>query len=148
MRKGYAGVLLFALTWLDTSAAFAQQGEIPADCDSNLASAPGQTKEYDLFKHVGAAVRGCATSPVTYQKIDAPQSNGRGRASPQSASPQQEELDRAACRSEAETNAKTARGLAPGEYDIFKSTIATQSGDIEKAEQSCMAQRGYKSVAK
>ncbi len=111
-----------------------QAQAVPAGCD--LAALPGQGKEYNLFANMAGAQRGCAEpSPVTYQKSD-------GHPAPS----QQEELDRAACRSEGKRAATAARGLQPGEYDIVKNMMAAQSGDAEKIEQSCMAQRGYKSV--
>ena len=47
---------------------------------------------------------------------------------------------------EGERAARAARGLQPGEYDIVKNMMAAQSGDAGKIEQSCMTQRGYKSV--
>jgi hypothetical protein len=162
MRKGFVGALLFAsilpgcvqdqpsptaFQALRSSAATPQQvTPPPADCE-NLASAPGQGKEYDLFKNLAASSRGCvAPSPLTYQKIDQ-KSDGHSVASQQSMPSQQEEIDRAACRSEGEAAAKAAHGLRPGEYDIFKNTAAVQSGDVERVEQSCMTQRGYTSGA-
>ncbi len=142
-------------------AAFAQQAapqqqldQVQVGCDSNLASVPGQGgKEYDLFKNLMAKSRGCTPAEtVTYEKVDehpAPLS-GKGRAvPPQQAAPsrQQEEADRAACKSEGEQAAAAARGLRPGEYDLFKNIAAAQSGDAERVERSCMAERGYRSVA-
>lgn len=171
MRKSMVGASLFALLLpsafqaLDMRAASAQQaaqqqleqvqveGQVQAGCDNNLASAPGEGgKEYDLFKNLMNRSRGCTPpSPVTYQKVDEhpASSSAKGRSVPsqQAVSPQQEEIDRAACRSEGERAAQAARGLRPGEYDLFKNIAASHSGDAEKVEQSCMAERGYRSVA-
>ena len=152
MRREIIGALLFAFMLsggmrdqpspsasqaLDRRAAATPQQVQPVQvgCE-NLAALPGQGQEYDLFKNMTAGLRGCAEpSPVTYQKND-------GHPVPS----QQEDLDRAACRSEAQRAANAARGLQPGEYDIFRSNMPAQSGDVEKIEQSCMTQRGYKSV--
>ncbi len=144
MRRDVLGALLFAFFLpplsaqaLDSRAATPQQAQpVPADCE-DLAPLPGQGREYNLFKNMAGAMHGCGTSsPVTYQKSD-------GQPAPS----QQEALDRAACKSEAERAAKAAGGLQPGEYDIFKSNMPAPSADVEKIEQSCMTQRGYKSVA-
>ncbi len=157
MRGGFTGAFLCALMAsgcmafqalaLDNRAAPPQQLEtvpVAGGCDNNLAALPGQGKEYDLFKNLAGAQRGCTPpSQVTYQKIDSPPSQAGGRP----VSPQQEEIDRAACRSEGEQAAHAATGLRPGEYDIFKSNFASRSGDVQKVEQSCMAQRGYRSMA-
>jgi hypothetical protein len=119
------------------AAATPQQAEpVRADC-GNFAPLPGQGREYNLFANMTSGLRGCAApSAVTYQK-------GDGQAAPS----QQEALDRAACRSEAERAANGNHGLQAGEYDIFKSNMAAQSADVDRFEQSCMTQRGYKSVA-
>ena len=158
MRRDVIGALLFAFMLsgfmpspsasqaLDNRAAAAPQQaqHVQADCE-DLAALPGQGREYNLFKNIAAAMRGCAgPPPVTYQKSDGhpPPAQQDGHPAPS----QQEDLDRAACRSEAERAADAAHGLRPGEYDIFKSTMSARSGDVEKIEQSCMTQRGYKSV--
>jgi hypothetical protein len=154
MRMGFIGALAFAFIFLgcmqdrlpsafqvlgNRAAAAEQTAPASPDCQ-NYAPLPGQGREYDVFKNLAAATRGCATpSPVVYEKND-----GGGRP----VAPQQEELDRAACRSEAEHAATTSNGLQPGEYDIFKSNGALHGGEVEKIEQSCMTQKGYKSVAK
>jgi hypothetical protein len=155
MRIGFVGASLFAFVFLGcmqdrlpsafqglgNRAAAAEQQTAPASPDcQNYAPLPGQGREYDVFKNLAAATRGCATpSPVVYEKND-----GGGRPVPS----QQEELDRAACRSEGERAATATNGLQPGEYDIFKSNGALHGGDVEKIEQSCMMQKGYKSVTK
>lgn len=155
MRIGFIGALAFAFIFLGcmqdrlpsafqvlgSRAAAAEQQMAPASPDcQNSAPLPGQGREYDVFKNMAAATRGCATpSPVVYEKND-----GSGHAVPS----QQEELDRAACRSEAERTATASNGLQPGEYDIFKSNGALHGGDVEKIEQSCMTQKGYKSATK
>ncbi len=111
----------------------AQQAQ-PAGCN-DLAPLPGQGKEYNLFRNMTGARSGCAeAAPAAYQKSD-------GQPAPS----QQEALDRAACKSEGARAASVARGLQPGEYDIFKN--AASAPDAGKAEQDCMAQRGYRSVA-
>jgi hypothetical protein len=151
MRRGFAGILLFAFV-LPTCVQ-AQQGELPAGCDDSLGSVPGGPKGYNLFANLAASAKGCTSpSPVTYEKIDGQKADARsapsGRLAPsRSVTPQQEEIDRAACRNEGENAAKAARGLQPGEYDLFKNIAATRSGDVEQVEQSCMAQRGYNKVA-
>lgn len=158
MRKGFAGFLLFAFmlpgygqAQQQSSAALPsidvrQQGELPAGCDNNLGSVPGGAKEYNLFKNMTASSRGCtAPSPVTYEKMDGQKADGRS-APARSVAPQQEEADRGACHSEGENAAKAARGLQPGEYDIFKNIAAAQSGEADRVEQSCMAERGYKKL--
>jgi len=139
-----AKILFFALM-LPASALGQQQAS--ADCDNNLASTPGEPgKEYNLFKNLAARARGCTSpSSVTYEKVDGQKAYAPSGSS-RSATPQQEELDRAACRAEGENAAKSAHGLQPGEYDIFKSFAANQSGEVEKVEQNCMDQRGYKKV--
>jgi hypothetical protein len=154
-----------AFQGLDSRAATPEQAQpTPTNCEK-FAALPGQGREYNLFANLTGARRGCAEpSPVTYQKIDASPapsdghpvpSDGHagpsdGHAAPSDGHPTpspQEELDRAACKSEGERAAKAASGLQPGEYDIVKNIIAAQSRDAEKIEQSCMSQRGYKSVA-
>jgi hypothetical protein len=141
MWRGFAGVLLFA--FMMPACVQAQES---AGCDNNLASAPGQGKEYDLFKNLAASARGCTSpSPVSYEKIDGPKPLARSAPS-RPVTPQQEELDRTACRTEGENAARAARGLQPGEYDLFKNIAAARSGDEETVEQNCMAQRGYKKV--
>ena len=174
MRRDFIGALLFAFLLpgcmpdqpspsafqgLDSraEAVVAQQAQpAPTNCEK-FAALPGQGGEYNLFANMTGARRGCAEpSPVTYQKIDAPPAPSQQKdAAPapsqqrdsRLAPSQQEELDRAACKSEGERAAKAASGLQPGEYDIVKNMMAAQSGAAEKTEQSCMAQRGYKSVA-
>jgi len=142
MRRGFAGIVLFAFMLpIGNNAAMSQQS-----CDNTLASAPGQGKEYDFFKNLSASMRGCTSpSPVTYEKSDGKKADARS-ASSGPVSSQQEELDRAACRSEGESAARAARGLQPGEYDLFKNIAAVQSDEAEKAEQGCMIQRGYSKV--
>ncbi len=142
MRKAFATIVLFAFMLpIGNGAATAQQ-----DCDNNLASAPGQGKEYNLFKNLAAAARGCTSpSAVTYEKSDYKKTDPRSTP-PGSAPSQQEELDRAACRSEGENAARAARGLQPGEYDLFKNIAAVESDEAEKIEQNCMIQRGYTKV--
>ncbi len=126
MPSGFARILLLAFM-LPTGV----QAQSSAGCDNNLASGPGQAKEYDLFKNMAATARGCTSpSPVTYEKTDGQKTDARSGPAP---SPQQEELDRTACRSEGESAAKASRGLQPGEYDIFKSFGAAQSGEAEKS---------------
>jgi hypothetical protein len=167
MRESLVGTALVALLLpsafqaLDMRAACAQQAtpqqleqvevQGQAGCDNHLASVPGEGgKEYDLFKNVMARSRGCtSSSPVAYEKVEERPVPGKSRAVPplQAVSPQQEEMDRAACRAEGEQAAHAGAGLRPGEYDIFKSNFGSRSGDVERVEQSCMAQRGYRSVA-
>jgi hypothetical protein len=166
MRRDFSGALLFAFMLpgcmpdqpspsafqgLDSRAgAVAQQAQpAPTNCEK-FAALPGQGGEYNLFANVTGARRGCAEpSPVTYQKIDGHSAPSDGHLVPSDGHPvpsPQEELDRAACKNESERAANAAHGLQPGEYDIVKNMIAAQSGDAEKIEQSCMTQRGYKTV--
>jgi hypothetical protein len=148
MRSGFAGVLLFAFML----PCYAQAQSAPADCDNSLASSPndGSGKEYNLFKNMTNSARGCAKpSAVTYEKVEPAPTKAYARSAPaQAVSPKQEELDRSACRTEGENAAKAAHGLRPGEYDIFKNIGAVQSGEVEKFEQECMTQRGYRSVSR
>jgi len=145
MRRYFAGILCFAIMLPTCVQAQQPPGDSPAGCDNNLASAPGQGKEYNLFKNLAASMRGCTSpSPVTYEKTGG-QTDYRSAPS-RPATPQQEEIDRAACRAEGENAARAAHGLQPGEYDLFKSIASARSADEDSAEQSCMAQRGYKKV--
>jgi hypothetical protein len=127
---------------LDSRAAPPQQAEpepARAGCE-DLGANPGQGKEYDLVKNLFASQRGCAPPPaVIYQKTDAHAATAPdGRSASQ-----QEELDRAACRSEGEAAANANLALRPGEYDLVKNIIGAQRGTAEQAEKSCMNQRGY-----
>jgi hypothetical protein len=146
MLKSFAGILLFAFMLPTCVEGQQSSGELPATCDNNLASAPGLGKEYDLFKNLSSAARGCTSpSTVNYEKIDGQKADARSGPS-RPVSSQQEELDRAACRTEGENAARAARGLQPGEYDLFKNIASVQSDEAERAEQSCMVQHGYKKV--
>jgi hypothetical protein len=59
---------------------------------------------------------------------------------------QQEEQDRAVCRSEAENaaNAAAARAAQTGDYDLFRNIGLGQHEAV--TEQSCLNQRGYEPV--
>ncbi len=79
------------------------------------------------------ALPGCVqdTPPsIAYQRTD-------GRL----LSPQQEEIDREACRRETETAAVQASANQAGGYDLFRNIGMGQREAV--TEQSCLSQRGY-----